>query len=131
MINSLVGSPPSLNCELLGGTVCCLFLSLVPGMVLGAQQVFGKYLVNKWPSRAENSTGKHTETCELAACRGRADRHGVKGDSGQAGLFHFAPCTEPLHQPLLCPGVRCRVSEASGQGLQDLCSSVKLKTVSR
>lgn len=85
MINSLVGSLPPLVCELLRGINSLLFivLSLVPGMVLGTQQVFSKYLVNKWTSPAENSKSKNTEMCEHAQCRRKGRWHTVKGAVGR------------------------------------------------
>lgn len=50
---------------------------------------------------------------------------------GQTGLCRSDPCTEPLDQLPWGSGVRGRVLEAAGQGLQDQCSSLKLKMVSR
>lgn len=81
-------------------------------------------------SQAEKSTGRKVRCVSMPSALARTDGHGVRG-RGQMGLCHADPCTEPLDQLPWCPGVRGRILEAAGQGLQDQCSSLKLKTVSR
>lgn len=81
------------------------------------------------PHREEQ--GEEGEMCEHAECSGKDRRTWGERGREQMGLCHADSCTEPLDKLPWCPGVRGMVLEAAGQGLQDQCSSLKLKRVSR
>lgn len=130
MNSSFVSSPPPLDYECLSGTVCCLCSS--PSFRAWCW-VHSRCSVNVWwiNEQAKKRTARvriQTPVSLQRAEEGQIDM-GWKGAAGRLVSSILLPAQNRWISSHCA--LRYGVLEASGQSLQDLCSFLKLKTVSR